>query len=65
MVSGATGFLDFLSYMAASVSSTVFAGAVDGIGWSGLVLVWGGLVALGIVVALPWGKILRRPNSAW
>lgn len=65
MVSGATGFLDFLSYMAASVSSTVFAGAVDGIGWSGLVLVWGGLVALGILVALPWGKILRRPNSAW
>ena len=65
MVSGATGFLDFLSYMAAAVSSSVFANAVSGIGWSGLILVWAGLVTLGIVVALPWGRILRRENSVW
>ena len=65
MVSGATGFLDFLSYMAAAVSSSVFSGAVSDIGWPGLILVWTGLVALGILVALPWGRILRRPNSVW
>ena len=36
MVSAATGFLDFVSYMAAAVSSTLFANAVSGIGWSNL-----------------------------
>ena len=52
MVSGATGFLDFMSYMAASVSSTLFANAVTQIGWGNLILVWCGLMLLGVVVAL-------------
>ena len=52
MVSGATGFLDFSSYMAASVASKLFADAVDGIGWSGLILVWFGLMVCGVVVAV-------------
>jgi sugar phosphate permease len=56
MVSSATGFLDFCSYMAASASSTLFANSVDTIGWSGLILIWLGLMAVGIVVALPWRK---------
>ena len=53
MVSGATGFLDFVSYMAAATSSTLFASATDTIGWSGLILVWFGLMAIGVIVALP------------
>ena len=53
MVSGATGFLDFLSYMAASISSTLFANAVTDIGWGNLVLVWFGLMAFGIIISLP------------
>ena len=52
MVSGATGYLDFCSYMAASVASAVFANAVGDIGWSGLILAWTGLMFCGVIVAL-------------
>lgn len=56
MVSGATGYLDFMSYMAAAVSSSLFANAVTGIGWKNLILVWLLLMAAGVIVALPFGK---------
>lgn len=56
MVSSATGFLDFLSYMAAAFSSSVFANAVEAIGWGNLILVWLGLVSIGCIIALPWRK---------
>ncbi|MBQ9070740.1 MAG: MFS transporter [Clostridia bacterium] len=56
MVSTATGFLDFVSYMAAAVANVVFANAVNGIGWGNLILVWTGIVALGLVVMIPWKK---------
>lgn len=56
MVSGATGFLDFMSYMAAAASSSIFANAVEGIGWGNLILVWFGLMVVGVVVALPWKR---------
>lgn len=60
MVSGATGFLDFCSYMSASASSLLFANAVDSIGWSGLILVWCGLMLCGVAVALPWKSLLHN-----
>ena len=60
VVSGATGYLDFTSYMAAALSSTLFAGAVSSIGWSGLILVWFGLMALGVVISLPYGKFVKK-----
>lgn len=50
MVSTATGFLDFLSYMAASVATSLFANAATAIGWGNLILVWCGLMVLGIVI---------------
>ena len=56
MVSSATGFLDFMSYMAAAVSSTLFANAVGVIGWSGLIAVWVALMAVGIIISLPFKK---------
>ena len=56
MVSGATGFLDFASYMAAAASSTLFSNAVEVIGWGPLILVWFGLMLLGVIVALPHQK---------
>ena len=56
MVSGATGFLDFLSYMAAAVANIVFANAVADIGWGMLILVWCGLMLLGVLLALPYRK---------
>ena len=56
MVSTATGFLDFCSYMAASASSKLFANSAGTLGWGVLILVWCGLMCCGIVVALPWRK---------
>ena len=56
MVSGATGFLDFVSYMAASISSTIFANAVSDIGWGNLILIWCGLMVIGVAVSIPSKK---------
>lgn len=57
MVSGATGFLDFSSYIAAAVSSTLFATAVTDIGWGNLILIWLGLMLAGVAVAIPKTKL--------
>jgi len=59
MVSRATGFLDSMSYLAAAVASSVFANAVNGIGWGNLILVWLGLILIGVIVSLPYEKIKR------
>ena len=59
MVSGVTGFLDFVSYVAAAVASTLFANAVSTIGWSNLILIWLGLMILGVIVALPYHKWIK------
>lgn len=56
MVSTATGFLDFVSYMAASISSTIFANAVSSIGWNGLILIWLALMIIGVAITLPIKK---------
>ncbi len=56
MVSGATGFLDCISYLAAALSTTLFANAVSAIGWGNLILIWFALMIAGIVVALPYKK---------
>ena len=53
MVSSATGYLDFVSYMAASASSTIFANAVSDIGWGNLILIWCGLMVIGVAVSIP------------
>ena len=59
MVSSATGYLDFMSYMAASVSSIVFADAVSDIGWKWLILIWFALMAIGMIISLPLKKIIK------
>ena len=63
LVSSATGFLDFLSYSAAALANITFAGAIDAIGWGNLILVWMGLVTLGVIVALPYRKVFKK-NAA-
>ena len=60
MVSTATGFLDFVSYMAAATANLVFANAVGEIGWGNLILIWVGLMILGVIVALPYKKRARK-----
>jgi len=61
MVSSATGFIDFVSYISAAVASTLFANAVSVIGWGNLILIWCGLMIVGAVVSLPFEK-LRKEN---
>ena len=55
-VSSATGFLDFLSYMAAAAANLIFANAVSVIGWGNLILVWLGLMVIGVIVCLPFKR---------
>ncbi|MBQ9784826.1 MAG: MFS transporter [Clostridia bacterium] len=64
MVSSATGFLDFLSYMSAAAANLIFSNAVSVIGWGNLILVWLGLMLVGIVVALPYDKMFKTKKQA-
>ncbi len=59
MVSGATGFLDFVNYIAAAVASSLFATAATSIGWGPLVLIWFGLMVIGILVCLPYKRFKK------
>ena len=63
MVSSATGFLDFLSYMAAAVANVLFANAIADIGWGNLILVWIGIEIVGLIVALPFDKLSRKNRA--
>ncbi|MBQ4139909.1 MAG: MFS transporter [Clostridia bacterium] len=60
LVSSATGFLDFLSYTASSIANKAFAAAITSIGWSNLILVWIGIVLLGVIVALPYRRRVQN-----
>ncbi len=60
MVSGVTGFLDFLSYMAAAAANLIFANAVSEIGWGKLIFIWFALMIVGILVSLPYRAILNK-----
>ena len=60
MVSSATGFLDFLSYMAAATANLIFANAATTIGWGLLILVWVGLMLVGVTIALPYEKLRKQ-----
>ena len=60
MVSSVTGFLDFSSYIAAALSTKIFANAVEQIGWNKLILVWLSLMVIGIIISLPYDKIFHR-----
>lgn len=63
MVSSATGFLDCMSYVAAATANLVFANAATIIGWGPLILVWFGLMVIGVVIALPYKKWTEQPNT--
>lgn len=52
MVSTATGYLDFMSYLAAGIANQLFANALAEIGWGNLILAWAGLMGAGVFVAM-------------
>ena len=64
MVSTATGFLDFVSYSAAAAANLIFANAVTDIGWGNLILVWVGLMVVGVIVALPYKWLISKIKTA-
>ena len=59
-VSSVTGFLDFVSYMAAAAANVYFTDAISGIGWGNLILVWAALSAAGAVVSVPIERLWQR-----
>lgn len=63
IVSSATGFLDFLSYMGAAIANLAFANAINTIGWKNLILVWFALMLMGVIVCIPYVKIKERLKS--
>ena len=62
-VSSVVGFLDFLSYTAAAAANVIFGNAVSAIGWKNLILVWLGLVCVGVIIALPYKKMVKKKNE--
>ncbi len=56
LVSSATGFLDFMSYLAAAIANLLSPYAVSAVGWSGLLLIWTALVGIGFICCLPLRK---------
>ena len=58
LVSFATGFIDFVSYMAAASANILFANAVTSIGWGNLILVWAGLSISGLLVSFMGKRII-------
>jgi len=53
LVSSATGYLDFVSYMSAAIASKLFVHAVSNIGWNGLIFAWVALMIIGVIISLP------------
>ena len=62
IVSGATGFLDFLSYMAAAAANVVFPFLIEqkSWAWGSVVLIWFALMVIGIIISLPWKKLAAK-----
>ena len=58
IVSGVTGFLDFLSYMAAAAANVIFPFLIEQRSWSweSVVLIWLGLMIVGIIISLPYRR---------
>lgn len=53
LVSGITGFLDFLSYAAAALASLLIPHLVELIHWRSIILVMAGLMTVGAVICVP------------
>jgi sugar phosphate permease len=62
IVSGVTGFLDFLSYIAAATANVVFPFLIEQKEWQwgSVVLIWLGLMVVGIAISLPYNKIFAK-----
>ena len=65
IVSGVTGFLDFLSYVAAATANIVFPILIEKRAWpwESVVLIWLALMIVGIAISLPYKKIFKNKKT--
>lgn len=63
LVSGITGFLDFLSYTSAALGSLLIPKIVAGVGWKSIILVFMGLMVLGAVICVPYFIKRKEKNE--
>ena len=65
IVSGVTGFLDFLSYVAAATANIVFPFLIEKRAWSweSVVLIWISLMLVGVIISLPYKKIFKSKKT--
>lgn len=63
MVSGVTGYLDFISYIGGAAANMLFANAADVLGWRVLLIVWATIMAVGAVTVLPWDRMLWNKSK--
>lgn len=64
MVSTATGYLDFISYIGGAIANIAFSNAVTYIGWRPLLAIWGAMMLAGAAVGVPWRKTLNKNGDA-
>ena len=64
LVSGITGFLDSLSYMAAALSSLAIPKIVAAVGWRSTLLIPFGLMCLGVTICLPHFLLKKKGQIA-
>lgn len=62
LVSGITGFLDFLSYSAAALASLLIPKIVAAVGWKNMLLIVVGLMLVGVAICLPHFLIRKKKN---
>ena len=53
LVSSATGFLDFLSYMASAIASLAFGFIIEAVGCGMIIIICAVLMEIGVVICLP------------
>jgi sugar phosphate permease len=65
IVSGVTGFLDFLSYVAAATANIVFPFLIEEQSWpwDRVVLIWMSLMIVGVLISLPWKRRARADQK--
>lgn len=54
LVSTATGYLNFISYLGGAAANFLFSNAISSIGWKQLLTVWGMLMLAGAILGRPW-----------
>ena len=62
MVSTITGFLDFLSYMAAAAASVAFPLLVVGDDWTYVLIACFALMVVGLIISLPFTKMFKKKS---